>query len=100
MQTAVQVREEVTTLGDPRLARGEGLPGLTWQRRRPVVLADLWADEQFLRQDAARDDGSRTGLAFPVPLGRTCSSSGPSASGTGRTVRSIKAPALVWPFWW
>ena len=51
--------------------RGEGLPGLTWQRRRPVVLADLWSDERFLRRDAARDDGIRTGLAFPVLHGDT-----------------------------
>ena len=51
--------------------RGEGLPGLTWQQRRPVVLADLWADERFLRRDAAREDGIRTGLAFPVLHGDT-----------------------------
>jgi phosphoserine phosphatase RsbU/P len=46
--------------------RGEGLPGLTWQRRTPVVIADLWSDERFLRRASARDDGVRTGLAFPV----------------------------------
>ncbi|HEV7872164.1 MAG TPA: SpoIIE family protein phosphatase [Modestobacter sp.] len=46
--------------------RGEGLPGLTWQRREPVVIADLQSDPRFLRGDVVRSDGLRTGLAFPV----------------------------------
>jgi PAS domain S-box-containing protein len=46
--------------------RDEGLPGMTWQRRAPVVMADLWSDERFLRRAGARADGLRTGLAFPV----------------------------------
>ena len=50
-------------------ARGEGLPGLAWQRGAPVVMEDLWADQEFLRTDAARADVLRTGIAFPVLRG-------------------------------
>ena len=50
-------------------ARGEGLPGLAWQRGAPVVMEDLWADPDFLRTDAARADVLRTGIAFPVLRG-------------------------------
>jgi PAS domain S-box-containing protein len=51
--------------------RGEGLPGLTWQRRAPVVIPDLWSDERFHRRASARADGIRTGIAFPVLHGDT-----------------------------
>jgi serine phosphatase RsbU (regulator of sigma subunit) len=51
---------------DLSFGRGQGLPGLSWQRRSPVVMADLWSDERFLRPAHARADGLRTGLAFPV----------------------------------
>ena len=53
------------------LRRGQGLPGITWQRRAPVVIEDLWSDPRFLRQDSARADGVRTGLAFPILHGDT-----------------------------
>lgn len=56
------------TLGR-RFARGEGLPGLTWARQAPVVIEDLWTDPRFLRRAAARTDGIRTGVAFPVLRG-------------------------------
>ncbi|WP_246078749.1 SpoIIE family protein phosphatase [Modestobacter excelsi] len=46
--------------------RGEGLPGITWQERTPVVIEDLWTDARFVRGGSARADGIRTGLAFPV----------------------------------
>ena len=52
-----------------RFARGEGLPGLTWAHRAPVVIEDLWSDPRFVRTDAARTDGIRTGVAFPVVRG-------------------------------
>ena len=52
-------------------ARGEGLPGLAWQERAPVVVEDLWSDARFLRCDAARADVVRTGVAFPVMRGDT-----------------------------
>jgi PAS domain S-box-containing protein len=52
-------------------ARGEGLPGLAWQDRAPVVVEDLWTDPRFLRPDAARADVLRTGVAFPVMRGDT-----------------------------
>jgi PAS domain S-box-containing protein len=52
-----------------RFARGEGLPGLAWALRRPTVIEDLWHDPRFVRNDAARADGIRTGVAFPVVRG-------------------------------
>jgi PAS domain S-box-containing protein len=51
--------------------RGEGLPGLVWQTREPVVVEDLWDDPPFLRPEAARADDLRTGVAFPVLRGDT-----------------------------
>ena len=53
------------------LRRGEGLPGIAWQQRTPVVMEDLWSDPRFVRTDSARADGVRTGLAFPVLHGDT-----------------------------
>ena len=50
-------------------ARGESIPGLAWQQRAPVVVDDLWTDPRFLRKAAARADGIRTGVAFPVLRG-------------------------------
>jgi sigma-B regulation protein RsbU (phosphoserine phosphatase) len=51
--------------------RGEGLPGVVWQTREPVVVEDLWNDRRFIRSGAARADGLRTGVAFPVLRGDT-----------------------------
>ncbi|MFW3170908.1 SpoIIE family protein phosphatase [Geodermatophilus sp. CPCC 206100] len=52
-----------------RLGRGEPLPGLAWSRRAPVVIEDLWAEPRLARLSAARTDGLRTGIAFPVLRG-------------------------------
>jgi len=54
---------------DRTFVRGEGLPGLAWQERVPVVIDDLWTDARFLGADAARADVLRTGVAFPVLRG-------------------------------
>jgi sigma-B regulation protein RsbU (phosphoserine phosphatase) len=56
---------------DRTFVRGEGLPGLAWQERVPVVIDDLWTDARFLGADAARADVLRTGVAFPVLRGDT-----------------------------
>ncbi|NEK59974.1 SpoIIE family protein phosphatase [Geodermatophilus sabuli] len=52
-----------------RIGRGEPLPGLAWSRRAPVVIEDLWAEPRLARLSAARADGLRTGVAFPVLRG-------------------------------
>ncbi len=57
------------SMPDTPVARGEGLPGLAWSTRAPVVVEDLWTDPRFLRGEAARADGIRTGVAFPVLRG-------------------------------
>jgi sigma-B regulation protein RsbU (phosphoserine phosphatase) len=51
--------------------RGEGLPGRAWRSGEPVVVEDLWSEGPFLRTQAARDDGLRTAVAFPVLRGDT-----------------------------
>jgi phosphoserine phosphatase RsbU/P len=51
--------------------RGEGLPGQVWRSRGPVVVEDLWNDPRFLLPEAARSDGLRTAVAFPVLRGDT-----------------------------
>ncbi|MCU1603782.1 MAG: Protein serine phosphatase with sensor(S) [Modestobacter sp.] len=51
------------------LVPGEGFPGRVWQRREASVTEDLWRDPRFLRGAAARADGVRTGVAFPVLRG-------------------------------
>jgi serine phosphatase RsbU (regulator of sigma subunit) len=52
-----------------RIGRGEPLPGLVWSRREPVVIEDLWAEPRLTRLSAARTDGLRTAVAFPVVRG-------------------------------
>jgi sigma-B regulation protein RsbU (phosphoserine phosphatase) len=49
--------------------RGVGLPGLVWSRRAPMAFDDLWHDPRFLRAPAARIDGIRSAVAFPVLRG-------------------------------
>lgn len=49
-----------------RFARGEGLPGVTWERRRPQIIADLATSSSFLRSELARESGVRSGLGLPV----------------------------------
>jgi sigma-B regulation protein RsbU (phosphoserine phosphatase) len=67
--------ETVSALGadaqSRTFVRGEGLPGVVWQRREPVVIEDLWTDPRFLRPASARADDLRTGVAFPVLSGDT-----------------------------
>jgi PAS domain S-box-containing protein len=53
------------------LVPGEGFPGRVWQRREASVTGDLWRDPRFLRGAAARADGVRSGVAFPVLRGDT-----------------------------
>ncbi len=49
--------------------RGEGFPGRVWQARRPLWLANLAADDLFVRGDAALAVGVRGAFAFPVASG-------------------------------
>jgi len=46
----------------------EGLPGKAWSQRRPVLFVDLQIPA-FLRADAARNAGLRSGVAIPVLAG-------------------------------
>jgi len=49
-----------------RLGRGEGLPGRVWRLGRPARIADLAADANFPRAEAARAAGLCCALALPV----------------------------------
>ncbi|MEP6855244.1 MAG: SpoIIE family protein phosphatase [Pedococcus sp.] len=67
--------EEVPALHAASLGRtfgpGEGLPGLVWAGRAPVVMTDLWHDPRFPRAQAARAEGILMGIAFPVMRGES-----------------------------
>ena len=51
-----------------RFAPGQGLPGLTWAQGCPHWMEDLVTDPRFLRREAARKAGLRSGFAFPIRL--------------------------------
>ncbi len=51
---------------DRAFGYGEGLPGLTWRHRRPIVVESIAEDPRFVRTDAALADGIGTAVAFPV----------------------------------
>jgi PAS domain S-box-containing protein len=52
-----------------RLAPGVGLPGRIMSSGEPEWIADLWADANFPRINAAREVGLRAGFGLPVKLG-------------------------------
>jgi len=61
---------EATRALEPR--SGVGLPGKVWEAGRAIWLADVVADENFPRADAAAREGLRDGIAFPVRAGGGC----------------------------
>ena len=48
-----------------RFAKGEGLPGMVWQAKRPIVLEDF-SGPIFLRKQAAEGAGLAAGIGIPV----------------------------------
>lgn len=50
-------------------ARGQGLPGIAWEKGQPVWMADVLRDDQFLRARAAAKTGLGAGFAFPIHHG-------------------------------
>jgi hypothetical protein len=46
--------------------RGQGLPGLTWERRSPQIIDDVATSISFLRAQAARECDVHSGLGIPV----------------------------------
>jgi len=49
-----------------RFSKGFGLPGLVWQERMPVAMADLGRTKRFFRRDSAQEAGITRGLGLPV----------------------------------
>lgn len=49
--------------------RGEGLPGRVWAKAQPIWIRELHADPNFPRWPAAKKDGIRAALGFPIMLG-------------------------------
>ena len=47
-------------------ARGIGLPGGVWEAARPLWIADIMADEKFLRRQCVRSLGLHAALGFPI----------------------------------
>ncbi|HEX5420448.1 MAG TPA: GAF domain-containing protein, partial [Gammaproteobacteria bacterium] len=50
------------------LSRGRGLPGKAWEAGGPVYVAEFAEAEHFPRSSAARMQGLRTALAFPIKV--------------------------------
>ncbi|MFI3194437.1 MAG: GAF domain-containing protein [Methylococcaceae bacterium] len=48
------------------LAKGEGIPGLVWQNKMPVLIEDMGQTEQFVRGLEAQQAGITTCLGIPV----------------------------------
>ena len=47
-------------------ARGIGLPGGVWEAARPLWIADIMADDKFLRRQCVRSLGLHAALGFPI----------------------------------
>jgi hypothetical protein len=52
-----------------RFQRGRGLPGITWERGVPHIIADLRSSAAFIRAAAARTSGVSAGLGIPLYRG-------------------------------
>lgn len=66
--------------------RGTGLPGLAWDRGRPVFMPDLGKGGRFLRADSAQKVGINRGFAIPC-------SPGPAADGDHYVMAFLSALA-------
>jgi hypothetical protein len=49
-----------------RFQSGSGIPGLTWERKLPLITPDLSSSTSFLRASAAREIGIRSALSLPL----------------------------------
>jgi PAS domain S-box-containing protein len=57
---------------DAAFARGEGLPGVAWERGTGVRVHDVSTQANFPRLEAAAADGLHGGVAVPVCAGDEC----------------------------
>ena len=51
---------------------GQGLPGQVWKQQKPVWVADINQDTEFIRLEAALALDLRVGFAFPIIGGNAC----------------------------
>jgi hypothetical protein len=95
-----------------RFQAGSGIPGLTWQRKLPLITADVSSSSSFLRAAAAREIGIRSALSLPLqrsgtlnavalflassapPLGRAIEVWMPDAQQRLRISEAVYAPSL------
>jgi DNA-binding CsgD family transcriptional regulator len=56
--------EQITR--DATFGVGEGMPGLAWQSLEPVITADVATEPDFLRREAALEQGITSAVAFPA----------------------------------
>jgi DNA-binding CsgD family transcriptional regulator len=64
-----ETREFERATSELCLAMGIGLPGRAWERRQPIGLARVIADDGFIRHEAAARNGLRAGVAMPALRG-------------------------------
>jgi len=48
-----------------KFPRGRGLPGMVWEKSRPILMGDLANSNSFLRAQAAAEAGITTGIGLP-----------------------------------
>ncbi len=70
VQDAGSVSDEFRRVtGEARFREGEGLNGQTWQNRELVFVSDLGEMKTCSRAPAARRNGLKAGVCFPIMLG-------------------------------
>ena len=70
VQDAGSVNDEFRRVtAEARFREGEGLNGQTWQNRELVFVADLGEMKTCSRAPAARRNGLKAGVCFPIVLG-------------------------------
>ncbi|MGR9054205.1 MAG: GAF domain-containing protein [Gammaproteobacteria bacterium] len=51
-----------------KIMKGFGLPGLVWQREKPVLMEDLGNSSAFIRGRDAKNAGITTGIGIPITV--------------------------------
>jgi signal transduction histidine kinase/PAS domain-containing protein len=64
--SAHQFRPFIESTRSTPLLCGLGLPGRAWEAAKPICSADLLQDAWFIRAQAAREAGLRSGFALPI----------------------------------
>jgi PAS domain S-box-containing protein len=67
--SSASIEEFNTASSAITLSRGSGLPGRVWESLKPVYIADVREDSNFVRASQAVAVGLQAGFAFPIATG-------------------------------